>query len=171
MLTVTRAGYGENRTASWFIRMILKLSLLVKKFFADAGYDENQTRLRIIRRFRAMPFIPFNPINCKGNTPKEKRKRCKLLRYRFYAKNLIKRWWIDPDSGEFDKEYDARTFSEQGFSIGRGSLNLDSMRHKGKAWATLHATSICMVMLGVAKTAEKIGRPDLMRCVKCFQGV
>jgi len=27
-----------------------------------------------------------------------------------------------------------------------------------------------MVMLLVAKTAVEIGRPDLSRCVKCFQG-
>ncbi|MEM2760940.1 MAG: hypothetical protein QXW73_09165, partial [Nitrososphaerales archaeon] len=38
---------------------------------------------------------------------------------------------IDPDSEQFDKEYDARTFSEQGFSVGKGSLNLDSLKQKG----------------------------------------
>jgi len=27
-----------------------------------------------------------------------------------------------------------------------------------------------MVMLGVAKTATEIGRPDLTRSAKCFQG-
>ena len=36
------------------------------------------------------------------------------------------------DSEVFDKEYDARTFSEQGFSIGKESLNLDSLKHKGR---------------------------------------
>jgi hypothetical protein len=84
-------------------------------------------------------------------------------------KNFLKKWWLDPDSEEFDKEFDARTFSEQGFSVGKGSLNLDSLKGKGKDRATLHAALICMVMLGVAKTATEIGRPDLMRCVKCFQ--
>jgi hypothetical protein len=33
------------------------------------------------------------------------------------------------DLEEFDKEFDARTLSEQGFSIGKGSLNLDSLKH------------------------------------------
>lgn len=170
MLTVTKAGYGENRTVAWFVKMMLKLSIHVRKFLADAAYDSNMTRLRIIEKLKATPFIPFNPRNCRGNTEKEKMARCNLLRYRFYVKNFIKRWWIDTDSEEFDREYDARTFSEQGFSIGRGSLNLDSLKHKGRAWATMHASCICMVMLGVAKTAIEIGRPDLMRSIKCFQG-
>ena len=59
--------------------------------------------------------------------------------------------------------------SKQGFSVGKGSLNLDSLKGKGKARATLHAKLICIVMLGVAKTAAEIGRPELMRSVKCFQ--
>jgi hypothetical protein len=40
-------------------------------------------------------------------------RRCKLLRYRWHAKNFLKKFWIDPDSEEFDKEFDSRTFSEQ----------------------------------------------------------
>lgn len=170
MLTVTKAGYGENRTVAWFIAMIVKLSLCVKKFLADGAYDGHITRWRIIRRLRAVPFITLNPRNCKGNTAEEKMARCKKLRHKWYLKNFLKRFWVDPDSKEYDKEFDARTFSEQGFSVGRGSLNLDSLKHKGKAWATLHAACICLVMVGVAKTAVEIGRPDLTRCVKCFQG-
>lgn len=54
--------------------------------------------------------------------------------------------------------------------MGKGSLNLDALKGKGKARATLHAAMICMVMLGVAKTAKEVGRPDLMRSVKCFRG-
>jgi len=54
--------------------------------------------------------------------------------------------------------------------VGKGSLNLDALKGKGKERATLHAALICMVMLGVAKTATEIGRPDLTRSAKCFQG-
>lgn len=172
MLTVTKAGYGDSRTVPWFVRMITKrLSLKqVKKFFADAGYDGYRVRLLVIGKLKAIPFITLNPRNCKGSNHEEKMARCRLLRYRWYAKNFLKRWWVDPDSEEFDKEFDSRTFSEQGFSVGKGSLNLDALRGKGKARATLHATMVCMVMLGVAKTATEIGRPDLTRSVKCFQG-
>lgn len=170
MLTVTAAGYGENRTVGWFVSMMLKLGIHVKKFFADMGYDGNVTRLLIIERLKAIPFIPLNPRSCKGSTEKEKKARRKLLCYRFYAKNFLKRFWVDPDSKRFDREYDVRTLSEQGFSVGKGSLNLDTLRHRGIEWATLHSMCICVAMLAVAKTAIEVGRPDLMRCVKCFNG-
>jgi hypothetical protein len=114
-------------------------------------------------------MITLNPRNCKGDTNEEKMARCKKLRYKWYLKNFLKGWWVDPDSEEFDKEFDARTFSEQGFSVGKGSLNLDSLKGKGKTRATMHAALICIVILGVAKTAVGIRRPDLVRCVKCFQ--
>ncbi len=171
MLTVTRAGYGDGRTIPWFVRMITnRLCLHVKKLMADAGYDGYKARLLIIKKLKAIPFITLNPRNCKGNTKDEKMARCKKLRHKWYLKNFLKAWWVDPDSEEFDKEFDSRTFSEQGFSVGKGSLNLDALKGKGKARATLHATLICMVMLGVAKTATGIGRPDLTRSVRCFQG-
>jgi len=170
MLTVTKAGYGENRTVRWFVKMIIRLRLNVKKFIADAGYDSNKTRLMMIRRLKAIPLIPLNARNCKGKSEEERKARRKLSCLKFYARNFIKQYWIDPDSEVFDKEYDARTFSEQGFSVGKGSLNLDSLKHKGIEWATLHSACICIVMLLVAKTAVEIGRPELMRCVKCFQG-
>jgi hypothetical protein len=169
MVTVTKAGFGENKTVRWFVRMFLKISLHVEKFLADSAYDAYGTRLVVIRKLKAIPFIALNPRNSKGSTPEEKMERCRKKRYRWYAKNFLKKWWIDPVSEEFDEEYDARTFSEQGFSVGKGSLNLNSLKHKGKSWATLHSALICMVMLGVARTATKIGRPDLARCVKCFQ--
>jgi len=171
MLTVTKAGYGDSRTVPWFVRLIAKkLCLRVKKFMADAGYDGYRVRLLVIKRLKAVPFITLNPRNCKGSTHEEKMNRCKLLRYRWHAKNFLKKFWVDPDSEEFDREFDARTFSEQGFSVGKGSLNLDALKGKGIARATLHAALICIVMLGVAKTAMEIGKPDLMRSVKCFQG-
>ncbi len=170
MLTVTAAGYGENRTMGWFVSMILKLGIHVKKFFADMGYDGNQTRLLVIEKLGAIPFIPLNPRNCKGATEALRRARRKLLCYRFYAKNFVKRFWVDPDSKRFDREYDVRTLSEQGFSVGKGSLNLDTLRHRGIEWATMHSACICFLMLAVAKTSVEIGRPDLIRCVKCFNG-
>ncbi len=169
MLTVTKAGYGENRTVRWFVKMFLRISLHVEKFLADSAYDAHGTRRLLIKKLKAIPFVALNPRNCKGSTPEEKMERCRKLSYRWHAKNFLKKWWIDPASEEFDKEFDSRTFSEQGFSVGKGSLNLESLKHNGKAWATLHAACVCMVMLGVAKTAIKIGRPDLARCVKCFQ--
>jgi hypothetical protein len=48
MLTVTKAGFGENRTVAWFVRMLLRLPTQVRKFLADAGYDGYRTRLLVI---------------------------------------------------------------------------------------------------------------------------
>jgi transposase len=170
MLTITAAGYGENMTVAWFVSTMLKLGVNVKKFFADAGYDSYATRLLVIEKLRAIPFIPFNPRFSRGKTKEEKMARCMKLRRKWYAKNFLKRWWVDPDSKRFDREYDSRTFSEQGFSVGKGSLKLDSLMHGGRDWATLHSVVICVVMLAVAKTASEIDRPDLIRCVRCFNG-
>ena len=66
MFTVTRAGYGENRTVAWFVRMLLKLPVHVKKFLADAGYDGYRTRLLIIGRLKAIPLITLNPRKLQG---------------------------------------------------------------------------------------------------------
>ncbi len=117
----------------WFVRMITKrLRLHVKKFMADAGYDGYRVRLLVIRKLKAIPFITLNPRNCEGGTHEEKMKRCRLLRYRWHAKNFLKKFWADPASEKFDKEFDSRTFSEQGFSVGKGSLNLGALKGKGK---------------------------------------
>ena len=167
-MTVTGAGYGENMAAAWFVAMMLKLGVRVKKFFADAGYDSYATRLLVIEKLRAIPFIPFNPRSSAGKTKEEKMARCTELRRRWYKKNFLKRFWVDPASKRFDREYNVRTFSEQGFSVGKGSLRLDSLMHGGMDWATLHSATICIVMLAVANTAVQIGRPDLMRCIRCF---
>lgn len=53
MLTVTKAGYYENRTIPFFIKMLLMLGLNVKRFIADAGYDSNKTRLMVIKKLKA----------------------------------------------------------------------------------------------------------------------
>ena len=128
MLTVTKAGYGENRTVRWFVKMLLRISLHVEKFLADGAYDAYGTRLILIKKLKAIPFIALNPRNSRGSTPEQKMERCRKKRYRWHCKNFLKKWWIDPASETFDKEFDARTFSEQGFSVGKGSLNLNSLK-------------------------------------------
>ena len=117
-LTVTNAGYGENRTVPWFVSvLLLVLGVKVRKFFADMGYDSNQTRLLVTQKLKAVPFIPLATRGARGSTPEEKKARRKFLAYRFYLKNFIHRYWVDPDSKRFDREYDRRTFSEQVFSV------------------------------------------------------
>jgi hypothetical protein len=163
-LTITKAGYGENKTFSGLSKWYNL------NYLADAGYDGDKTRLQKVKRLKAIPFKLLNTRRCKGSALEEKKTRRKALCYRFYARNFIKYYWADPDSDEFEKEFEPRTLSEQGFPIGKGSLNLDSLKHKGIQWATLHSMCICMVMLLVAKTAVEIGRPDLTGCITCLHG-
>ena len=160
----------EARVSLSIEALLKRLGIEVKKFLADAGYDGNQTRLLLIEKLKAIPFIPLQTRNSKGRTENERRARRKILCYRFYAKNLLRGWWVDPDSKRFEREYGKRTLSEQVFSVGKGSLNLDSLMHTGKEWATLHSVAISVVMLAVAKTATEIGRPDLTRCTRNFKG-
>ena len=117
----------------------------------------------------AIPYIKLNPRNCKGEAPEEKMARRKKLCEKFYKRERIHEYWIDPDSESFDKTMNSRTFSEQTFSLMRNSLNLDQFKHRGTVWATAHAILIGMSMLVVANAAVAVNKPDLMRCIKCFR--
>ena len=110
----------------------------IEEVLADAGYDTNEARLLVARKLGTMPFIPLQTRKSRGSTESERKGRRRLLACRFYAKNSIRRFWVEPDSEMFDREYDARTFSEQAFSVGKGSLRLDSLMHRGREWATTH---------------------------------
>lgn len=169
-VSVTRAGYGESMTLIPFVDVVHdRYPIEVEKWLADSGYDGNKNRLHIVNTLQATPYIDLNPRNCKGNTEKERMARRKKLCEKFYKKEWIHEHWVDPDSDSFHNTMNARTYSEQTFSVMRDSLNLDRFRHRGMVWATAHAILICMSMLVVANAAIAVGRPDLMRCIKCFR--
>jgi hypothetical protein len=92
MLTVTKAGFGENRTVRWFTKMILKISLRVDKFPADGAYDAYGTRLLVMRKLKAIPFIALYLRNCKGKTREEKMEICTRLRYKWHLEKFLKKW-------------------------------------------------------------------------------
>ena len=169
-ILVTKAGYGESRTLRPFVNVIYERHPIdVEKFLADSAYDGNLNRLDIIKMLEAIPYIDLNPRNCKGDTPEEKMTRRKKLCEKFYKRERVHDYWVDPDSDSYNKTMNARTFSEQTFSLMRDSLNLDRYRHRGIVWATAHALLIGMSMLVVANAAIAVNRPDLMRCIKCFK--
>ena len=145
------------------------LSLSVRIFLLDADYYANAVTGCIIDTLKPVPLIEFNPRRAKEREAKTRMKRCRTRRLRWYIMNRLMKWQADMESDEFNSDYDARTFSEQVFSIGKGSLRLDGLNHKSIEWATLHASCICIIMLGIANTAMSTGRPDLMRCTKNFQ--
>jgi hypothetical protein len=123
--------------------------------------DTIAIKLQIVKRLKA---VPLNTRRCKSSTLEEKKPRRKVLCCRLYSKN----YWVDPDSDEFKKEFEARTLGT-GILHWKRWLNLDSKKKlRGIEWATLHSLCVCMVMLLVAKTSVEIGRPDLTRCIKCF---
>ena len=141
----------------------------MEKFLGDGGYDGNLNRLDIITMLKAIPYIALNPRNCEGDTLEEKMTRRRKLCEKFYKRERVHEYWVDPDSNFFGKTMNSRTFSEQTFSLMRDSLNLDDFKHRGIVWATSHALLIGMSMLVVANAAVTVGRPDLIRCIKCFR--
>lgn len=168
-ILVTSANRDEGKQFSNVVKIVLdRFDFDVKKFFADAGYDYNWIRKMIITEIKATPYIDINPRNCKGNTKEEKKERRKKLLKKWYRREFLFEYYVDPDSEEFDEEYDKRTFSEQGNSVGKGSLKLNNLKFKGIERATAHASLSLTGMLLVAITAEDVGRPDLRRCIKCF---
>jgi len=169
-INVTKAGYGESRTLRPSVDTIhTQYPIKVEKFLGDSGYDGNPNRLSIIKTLKAIPYIDLNPRNCEGDTAEEKMARRRKLCEKFYKKERVHDYWIDPDSDSYDKTMNARTYSEQTFSLMRGSLNLDGFRHRGIVWATVHAILVGMSMLVVANAAIAVERPDLIRCIKCFR--
>ncbi|MFQ6128467.1 MAG: transposase [Thermoplasmata archaeon] len=169
-VSVTKAGYGESRTLIPFVDLIHdRYPIEVEKWIGDSGYDGNLNRLHIIDILGAIPYIGLNPRNCKGKNEKEKMERRKKLCERFYKKEWIHEYWVDPDSDSFHDIMNSRTYSEQTFSVTRESLGLGRFRHRGIVWATAHAILICMSMLVVANAAIAVGKPDMMRCIKCFR--
>ncbi len=168
-ILVTPANMDEGKQFSNVVKIVLdRFDFDVKKFFADAGYDYNWIRKMIITEIKATPYIDINPRNCKGNTKEEKKERRKKLLKKWHRREFLFEYYVDPDSEEFDEEYDKRTFSEQGNSVGKGSLKLDKLKFKRIERATAHACLSLTGMLLVAITAEDVGRPDLRRCIKCF---
>jgi len=169
-ISVTKAGYGESRTLQPFVKHIAnRYPIEVEKFLGDSGYDGNLNRLDIITMLEAIPYIALNPRNCKGDTLEEKIIRRKKLCEKFYKKERVHEYWVDPESEFYAKTMNGRTFSEQTFSLMRDSLNLDQFKHRGIVWATAHALLTGMSMLMVANAAVTVGRPDLIRCIKCFR--
>jgi transposase len=167
---VTKAGYGESRALRPSVDTIhTRYPIKVEKFLGDSGYDGNPNRLSIIKTLKAIPYIDLNPRNCEGDTAEEKMARRRKLCEKFYKKERVHDYWIDPDSDSYDKTMNARTYSEQTFSLMRDSLNLDGFRHRGVVWATAHAILVGMSMLVVANAAIAVERPDLIRCIKCFR--
>lgn len=95
--------------------------------------------------------------------------RKKKLCEKFYKRERVREYWVDPNSDSFDNTMNARTYSEQTFSLTRSSLNLDKFRHRGIVWATTYAVIIGMSMFVVANAVIAINRPNLIRCIKCFR--
>lgn len=167
---VTKAGYGESRALRPSVKTIhTQYPIKVEKFLGDSGYDGNLNRLSIIQTLNAVPYIDLNPRNCEGDTAEEKMARRKKLCEKFYKKERVHKYWVDPESKSYQNTMNERTYSEQTFSLMRDSLNLERFRHRGIVWATAHAILVGMSMLVVANAAIAVQRPDLLRCIKCFR--
>jgi len=168
-LTITPANKAEGKQFETLVRLAYEnFDFETEEFMGDAAFDYNKIRKMIVTEIEAKPIIDINPRNCKGKTKEEKKERRKKLLKKWYRKEFIYKYYVDPDGKEFDEKYDQRTVSERINSTSKESLRLDDLKFRGKKKAKSHVYISFIGMLAVALTAERIGRPDLIRCVKCF---
>jgi hypothetical protein len=92
MLTVTKAGFGKNRSVRWFCRMLLKISLHVENLLADGALRRIRGTNKITRNpevERLFHSSTLNPRNCEGNTPEEEMERCKEASIQMALQELL----------------------------------------------------------------------------------
>ena len=74
---ITRSGEGIRRSHRFTIGDITPppttTTTDASEAFADMGYDSNQTRLLVVEKLRAVPFISLQTRGVRGFTPEEKR--------------------------------------------------------------------------------------------------
>jgi hypothetical protein len=65
--------------------------------------------------------------------------------------------------------YRKRMIVEQVFRAGKKQLNLDNLRWRGVAKVRMHVALCYSVILAVAITANRMGKPELAHRIKAFQ--
>ncbi len=165
---VTPANQSEGKLLIPMLQQIQQLSLNIKRVLADAAYDFNTNRKAIIAMFKAIAVIAINIRNCKGkNTMEKKARRIKRLK-KWYRKNNLQPYFLDPKSQGFKTYYKKRSSSERNNSNGKGELRLNDLKWQGLERATIHASLSLSARLAVALTAAQVGRTDLINSPKCF---
>ena len=67
------------------------------------------------------------------------------------------------------KLYHMRMMVEQVFKPGKKRLNLNNLRWRGAAKFRMHVALSYSLILAIAITAHKIGKPELAHSIKTFQ--
>ena len=81
----------------------------------------------------------------------------------------IRRGFIVEGDPQLVRFYHQRMMVEHVFKAGDRQLNLDNLRWRGAAKVRMHVALCYSVILAVAITAHRMGRPDLAHSIKAFQ--
>jgi len=165
---VTAANRNEGKVFKVLLKAIASYGLAIEKVLADAAYDFNWIRKKIIKVLKAIPLISLNPRNCKGNSERERKKRRDENLRRWHKKEGLEAFYIPHRSRKYKGIFKNRSASERNHSNGKGQLQLDHLRFRGLEKATVHVALCLTAELVVALTAARVGKPDLIRCSTCF---
>lgn len=165
---VTAANRNEGRVFRVLLKAAASYGLAIEKVLADAAYDFNWIRKKIIKVLKAIPLISLNPRNCRGKSEREKKKRRDENLRRWYKKEGLEEFYVPHRSRKYKGVFKNRSASERNHSNGKGQLHLDNLRLRGLEKATVHVALCLIAELAVALTAVHVGRPDLIRCSTCF---
>jgi transposase len=81
----------------------------------------------------------------------------------------VRNGFIVEGDQELVKLYHMRMMVEQVFKHGKKRLNLDNLRWRGAAKVRMHVALCYSVILAIAITAHKTGKPELAHSIKTFQ--
>jgi hypothetical protein len=81
----------------------------------------------------------------------------------------VRNGFIVEGDQELVKLYHMRMMVEQVFKPGKKRLNLDNLRWRGAAKVRMHIALCYSVILAIAITAHKTGKPELAHSIKAFQ--
>jgi len=133
------------------INHLKKAKTAIETLIADAQYYWEDF-FNLLEELKIKPVIPA--------PPQIKQPRIRLK---------VKHGFIVEGDPELVKLYHKRMMVEHVFKPGKKRLNLDNLRWRGAAKVRMHVALCYSVILAVAITAHKIGRPELAHSIKAFQ--
>ena len=149
------ANVNDKAPAPKLLRQALALlkraGVAMRTFVADAQYYWAEF-FTLLKRHGIRPIIPAPP-----------QIRQPMIRLK------VRHGFITEGDAELVMLYHRRMVVEHVFKSGKRRLNLDNLRWRGAAKVRMHVALCYALILAVAITAHKMGKPELAHSIKAFQ--